>query len=48
MAKYKVTKPCFINGKRGKVGDIIEFEGVAPSYLKAVEKPEAQKSKKKK
>ena len=47
MAKYKVTKLCFINGKRSKAGDTVEFEGKAPSYLEAVkvDKPKAKAKK---
>jgi len=44
MASYTVAKPCFLNGKRNKVGDTVEFEGKAPSYLKAIKKENKKKS----
>ena len=46
MASYTVTKACFLNGKRSKAGDVVEFEGKAPSYLKAIVE-EKQKKKNK-
>lgn len=48
MADYKVTKQCFVDGKRCRVGDIIKFEGNAPSYLKAIEDISRKEIKKKK
>ena len=45
MAKYKVTKTCFINGKISKSGEIVEFEGKAPSYLTAVKEKSENKVK---
>jgi hypothetical protein len=46
MADYEVTETCFIHGKKSKPGDIIKFEGKAPSYLKAVKADPKKKQKK--
>jgi hypothetical protein len=46
MVSYEVTKTCFLNGKRNRVGDIIKYEGKPPSYLKAVEVEAKKKAKK--
>jgi len=45
MANYKVAKLCFLDGKRRRVGDIVKFEGKAPSYLEAVKTEPLPKKK---
>lgn len=39
MARYEVKERCLVGGLIRRPGDVVEFEGDAPWYLKPLDEP---------